>query len=524
MSDSSDKPMLGGCCICLDERGWDENPLVYCDGSDCSIAVHQACYGIVSVPSGPWFCRRCEVHDSATQLSCVLCHFQGGAMKQADDKNHWAHVVCALYIPEVEFGNVSSMEPIVVDKVPEERYKKWCYICSEGDPKKCVGACMDCNKSGCKLSFHVTCAQITGLLCEEGGASNTTKYCGYCAHHLPKQKKMSPFKNLACAKVYHKPSDKIEPHGKVAKLPYIKPTEQAAVSADNEAEQQNHTSLQSAQGIRSDNEVKHAISINPLEVTPLETPLVGGTLSSLADVASSELEKQTMQTSCELKRKDFAQKSDNRKKVKRKPEKVFSEKEGNSVKKMSKPNKTKLMSTDEKPQKIKSTITPPLSELEQIGYATAPKHSVISLSEFGHTSLEPSNPSDIGETKPTPNSRSNRADGLAAIEQLMEHNNDELMGFFQEFGMTNNVSQLLQTLKKLREEINKMESAVERMTHQRDQLLAIKARLSMPLHPVSFSRVCSNPSSSSTRDTKQFTVSSHEQQGTSSYPYFVNKM
>ena len=33
--------MVGGCCVCLDERGWDENPLVYCDGHGCNVAVHQ---------------------------------------------------------------------------------------------------------------------------------------------------------------------------------------------------------------------------------------------------------------------------------------------------------------------------------------------------------------------------------------------------------------------------------------------------------------------------------------------------
>ena len=33
--------MIGGCCVCLDDRGYDENPIVYCDGSGCSVAVHQ---------------------------------------------------------------------------------------------------------------------------------------------------------------------------------------------------------------------------------------------------------------------------------------------------------------------------------------------------------------------------------------------------------------------------------------------------------------------------------------------------
>jgi len=35
------KEMVGGCCVCSDERGWDENPLVYCDGHGCNVAVHQ---------------------------------------------------------------------------------------------------------------------------------------------------------------------------------------------------------------------------------------------------------------------------------------------------------------------------------------------------------------------------------------------------------------------------------------------------------------------------------------------------
>lgn len=33
--------MLGGCCVCADENGWEANPLVYCDGPNCEVAVHQ---------------------------------------------------------------------------------------------------------------------------------------------------------------------------------------------------------------------------------------------------------------------------------------------------------------------------------------------------------------------------------------------------------------------------------------------------------------------------------------------------
>ncbi|GFU15257.1 protein AF-10, partial [Nephila pilipes] len=90
---------------------------------------------------------------------CELCPSKDGALKRTDGGG-WAHVVCALYIPEVRFGNVTTMEPIILQLVPQERYNKTCYICEEQgkESKASVGACMQCNKSGCKQYFHVTCS------------------------------------------------------------------------------------------------------------------------------------------------------------------------------------------------------------------------------------------------------------------------------------------------------------------------------------------------------------------------------
>ncbi|XP_077100637.1 protein AF-10 isoform X3 [Siphateles boraxobius] len=189
-SASNMKEMIGGCCVCSDERGWAENPLVYCDGHGCNVAVHQACYGIVQVPTGPWFCRKCESQERAARVRCELCPHKDGALKRTDNGG-WAHVVCALYIPEVEFANVSTMEPIVLQSVPHERYNKTCYICEEQgrESKAASGACMTCNKHGCRQAFHVTCAQLAGLLCEEQGSdADNVKYCGYCKYHYSKLK------------------------------------------------------------------------------------------------------------------------------------------------------------------------------------------------------------------------------------------------------------------------------------------------------------------------------------------------
>ena len=57
-SEEDNKHMVGGCCVCSDDTGFSNNLLVYCDG--CNVAVHQGCYGIINVPDGDWFCRRCE--------------------------------------------------------------------------------------------------------------------------------------------------------------------------------------------------------------------------------------------------------------------------------------------------------------------------------------------------------------------------------------------------------------------------------------------------------------------------------
>ncbi|XP_051538190.1 protein AF-10-like isoform X3 [Myxocyprinus asiaticus] len=189
-----------------------------------------ACYGIVQVPTGPWFCRKCESQERAARVikgwrgrkpswqtpeggglsttcnkeeedsrlsrslktlnvvRCELCPHKDGALKRTDNGG-WAHVVCALYIPEVEFANVSTMEPIVLQSVPHERYNKTCYICEEQgrESKAASGACMTCNKHGCRQAFHVTCAQLAGLLCEEQGSdADNVKYCGYCKYHYSK--------------------------------------------------------------------------------------------------------------------------------------------------------------------------------------------------------------------------------------------------------------------------------------------------------------------------------------------------
>lgn len=123
-------------------------------------------------------------------MRCELCPHKDGALKRTDNGG-WAHVVCALYIPEVQFANVLTMEPIVLQYVPHDRFNKTCYICEEQgrESKAASGACMTCNRHGCRQAFHVTCAQMAGLLCEEEVLEvDNVKYCGYCKYHFSKMK------------------------------------------------------------------------------------------------------------------------------------------------------------------------------------------------------------------------------------------------------------------------------------------------------------------------------------------------
>jgi bromodomain and PHD finger-containing protein 1 len=120
------------CEICQHGDSVPGNQILFCDGKDCGVIVHQECYGVLEVPEGDWRCATCALGIPANTAVCVLCPHRGGAMKTVVDSSTmgpqspprarrsaeremtWAHIVCAMWVPETHFGDEEGVDLIMV--------------------------------------------------------------------------------------------------------------------------------------------------------------------------------------------------------------------------------------------------------------------------------------------------------------------------------------------------------------------------------------------------------------------------
>ncbi|KAI6716238.1 PHD finger domain-containing protein [Diplocarpon mali] len=175
------------CAICDDGDCENTNAIVFCDG--CDLAVHQECYGVPFIPEGQWLCRKCQLIGRGVPVcaTCIFCPNTDGAFKQTN-ASKWAHLLCAMWIPEVSLGNHTFMEPVMeVEKVPKTRWRLSCYLCNQR-----MGACIQCGNKSCYQAFHVTCARKARLFLKMKNNNGTlavldgtTMLKAFCDKHCP---------------------------------------------------------------------------------------------------------------------------------------------------------------------------------------------------------------------------------------------------------------------------------------------------------------------------------------------------
>ncbi|CAG0899510.1 unnamed protein product [Darwinula stevensoni] len=114
------------CCVCLGDATSLSDEIIECDG--CGVSVHE-----------------------------------GGIFKETD-VGKWVHLVCALFVPGVAFGDPERLAYVTLFEI---NYGLWgakpCCICSDTQMSR-TGVCIGCDAGLCKTHFHVTCAQREGLL------------------------------------------------------------------------------------------------------------------------------------------------------------------------------------------------------------------------------------------------------------------------------------------------------------------------------------------------------------------------
>ncbi|XP_060181088.1 histone-lysine N-methyltransferase ATX2-like [Lycium barbarum] len=151
---------LDKCNVCHMDEEYENNLFLQCD--KCRMMVHARCYGEREPMDGVlWLCNLCRPGAPVVPPPCCLCPVIGGAMKPTTD-GRWAHLACAIWIPETCLSDIKRMEPIDgLRRISKDRWKLLCSIC--GVP---YGACIQCSNHTCRVAYHPLCARAAGFCVE----------------------------------------------------------------------------------------------------------------------------------------------------------------------------------------------------------------------------------------------------------------------------------------------------------------------------------------------------------------------
>uniref|UniRef100_A0A671W9W4 PHD finger protein 14 n=1 Tax=Sparus aurata TaxID=8175 RepID=A0A671W9W4_SPAAU len=200
------------CSVCLGDNSEDADEIIQCD--NCGVTVHEGCYGVDgesdSIMSSasenstePWFCDACK---NGVTPSCELCPNQDGIFKETD-AGRWVHVVCALYVPGVAFGDIDKLRPVTLTEMNYSKYgAKECSFCEDARFAR-TGVCISCDAGMCRSYFHVTCAQREGLLSEAAAEEDIADpFFAYCKQHADRFDRKWKRKNYLALQSYCKVS------------------------------------------------------------------------------------------------------------------------------------------------------------------------------------------------------------------------------------------------------------------------------------------------------------------------------
>ncbi|KAL5703167.1 hypothetical protein ACHQM5_028294 [Ranunculus cassubicifolius] len=220
---------LDKCNVCHMDEEYANNVFLQCD--KCRMMVHSRCYGELEPVDGLlWLCNLCRPGAPEFPPPCCLCPVSGGAMKPTTD-GQWAHLACAIWIPETCFLDIKKMEPIDgLSRISKDRWKLLCSICGVS-----YGACIQCSKSTCFTAYHPLCARAAGLCVElededklhlisfdEDEENQCIRLLSFCKKHKQPSKERSPSDEqlqpvLDCCSKYTPPSN---PSGCARTEPY----------------------------------------------------------------------------------------------------------------------------------------------------------------------------------------------------------------------------------------------------------------------------------------------------------------
>lgn len=157
-----EKPKVKPCAVCSSAEP--EDKLLDC--SSCTLRVHSSCFGARMSTSSRWKCDACEndvFPSCSTIYECVLCPVREPDTAQPvrqplkrTSGNNWAHVLCALFVQELRFGDPAHLSPVEgIGALPYDRWDKKCSVCEQTK-----GVCV--HVSGSNEQMHASCAVQAG--------------------------------------------------------------------------------------------------------------------------------------------------------------------------------------------------------------------------------------------------------------------------------------------------------------------------------------------------------------------------